>query len=93
MVMVKKSFIKEILTDNLDMPRDVIYNLPLLTLIGDSEIHIENHKGIIEYGSEILRLNTNIGIIKIYGKNITIKEISKEEIMINGEIGGIDIIK
>lgn len=90
--MIKRSNIKTRISDSLELPKEVTLNIPILKVTGKNDIYIENHRGIIEYSSEILRINSEIGIIKIIGKNLYIKEINKEEIFIVGEVSIIEII-
>ncbi|HHU63804.1 MAG TPA: sporulation protein YqfC, partial [Clostridiales bacterium] len=44
----------------------------------------QNHRGIIEYTSQRIRLNSTIGIIRMLGNNMVIKNIEKSEITITG---------
>ncbi|MDF2674820.1 MAG: yqfC [Clostridiales bacterium] len=90
--MIKKSNIKSRLSESLELPKEVILNIPILKLIGKNDIYIENHRGIIEYSNEVLRINSEIGIIKILGKNLYIKEINKEELFITGDVNIIEFI-
>ena len=90
--MIKKPNIKSRLSESLELPKEVILNIPILKLIGKNDIYIENHKGIIEYSNEILRINSEIGIIKICGKDLYIKEINKEELFITGNVNIIEFI-
>ena len=49
----------------LEIPREVISNIPKITITGFNEIMIENFKGIIEYEDYFARISTenrkNIG--------------------------------
>lgn len=90
--MSKKSNIKSRLSDSLELPKEVTLNIPIIKATGNNDIYIENHKGIIEYSSEMLRINSQIGIIKISGKNLFIKEINKEELFIIGDVNIIEFI-
>ena len=90
--MIKKSNIKSRISDSLELPKEVILNIPVLKVVGKNDIYIENHKGIVEYSSELLRINSEIGIIKIVGKNLYIKEINREELFIIGEVNIIEFI-
>lgn len=80
------------ITNALELPLDVALDLPKITMVGNLKVEITNHKGIIEYKNEIIRINTNIGILKITGKSLEIKNIFIEEINIDGEIEKIEII-
>ena len=53
--------------ERIDLPKDVILNLPKITIVGDNEITIENHEGIESFEDECIRIKTNNGCIKIDG--------------------------
>ena len=86
----KKDNIKNVVSEILELPKDIMLGLPKITMIGQIEIHIENHKGIIEYSKEIIRINTSEGVLKITGKSMDIKNIITEEVVIIGEIISIE---
>lgn len=81
---MKENNIKHKLATILDLPKEVILQFPLISLIGNEEIVIQNHRGLIQYTSDIIRLKTIISIIKIEGKNLIIKKITSETIEIKG---------
>ena len=85
--------IKESISELLELPKDIMLDLPRVTLIGNLQLYIENHKGIIEYSSQRIRINTKSGVMRITGKNLTIKTIVTEEIIIAGLISQIEFIE
>lgn len=91
--MVKRNSIKHKISESLDLPKEIVMDIPNIKVIGDNEITIENHKGILEYSRELLRMNSVSGIIKISGQNLQIKEINQDDICINGQIFSIEFIK
>ena len=84
---------KEKLTEILELPKEVVLNVPRMTMVGSGNLLIENYKGIIEYDDKRIRVNTGIGIIKILGARLVIKEITSEDIMIDGEIQSMEFLK
>ncbi|MTI70884.1 MAG: sporulation protein YqfC [Firmicutes bacterium] len=82
--------LKGSLSDILELPKDIMLDLPRITMIGNLQLYIENHKGIIEYNKQRIRINTKDGIIRIIGKNLVIKTIVTEEILITGEIDQVE---
>lgn len=80
------------LSEALELPLDIALDLPKITLIGNKEASIFNHKGIIEYTKTLIRINSRIGIIKITGSDLEIKNILIEEILLIGVIEKIEII-
>ncbi|NDO47399.1 sporulation protein YqfC [Clostridium sp. ASF356] len=64
-------------------------NLPLISLTGKEELIIENYKGIVEYGDEVMRVNTAIGVLRIEGKGLLLKQLTSECIVVTGTIKGV----
>ncbi|OPZ90329.1 MAG: YabP family protein [Firmicutes bacterium ADurb.Bin419] len=90
---VPKISLKEKMSELLELPKDIVLNVPKLTMIGNGDLLIENFKGIIEYDDDRIRVNTNSGIIKICGTRLGIKEITSEDLMVNGEISSLEFLK
>ena len=80
------------ISEALELPKDIVMDLPKITIIGNIQINISNHKGIIEYTESTLRINSSIGIIKIQGDNLELKTILLEEIIVHGDIESLEII-
>ncbi|MDD2446349.1 MAG: sporulation protein YqfC [Tissierellia bacterium] len=84
--------IKANLSEALELPIDITLDLPRITIIGNIEVSVSNHKGIIEYDNEIIRINSKAGIIKVIGDELEIKNILSEEILIIGNIEQVEIL-
>lgn len=76
--------IRETVADTWGLPKDVIMNMPKLSVGGNREIYIENYKGILEYTSEEIRLSTTIGVVRILGKSLKIEKVRLTDIFISG---------
>lgn len=83
---------KQNISEALELPIDLIMDLPKLTVIGNMEASVLNHKGIIEYTESVIRVNTKSGVLKITGEDLQLKTILSEEIIIVGLIENIEII-
>lgn len=82
--------IREKFTEMFELPKELVLNTPRLTMVGSRDVMIENHKGIIEFGSERVRISTGSGIVKITGCGLLIREITSEDIIISGIIESIE---
>lgn len=80
------------ISETLELPKDVVLDLPKIIMIGNIQVNISNHKGIIEYTQETLRVNSTIGVIKISGSKMELKTILSEEIIVIGFIEKVEII-
>lgn len=85
--------LREKFTEVLELPKELILDLPKLTMVGNGDMMIENYKSVMEYGSARIRVNTGLGIVKITGKGLLIKEITSEDIIISGEIHTLEFVK
>ena len=74
----------------LEMPREVMTSDSKITILGFNQMLIENYKGILEYQDFFIRINTYIGIININGYNLILKEMTTDDIVVNGKIDSID---
>lgn len=68
------------------MPKDVVLGIPLIFMMGNSEMRIENYRGILEYTGELIRIKTKAGIIRVSGKRMGIEYYLNEEMFITGRI-------
>ncbi|MFZ7119904.1 MAG: sporulation protein YqfC [Eubacteriaceae bacterium] len=87
----KLESLKENISDIFELPKEITLNLPKITLIGNIQARIENHKGIIEYNNSKIRINSKVGIIVVEGKDLFIRNIIKEEIIVEGIIENVTI--
>ena len=85
-----KPSLRQMMTQALELPVE-LSDLSKTTLLGNRELQIQNFKGIIEYDTKIIRLNTKDFMIKIWGDNLNIKTINDEDITLSGTISGIEL--
>ncbi len=90
--MGKGNGVKKSIAEILELPKDIVLDLPKIIMIGNLQIYIENHKGILEYTDNRIRINTKNGVLRIIGKNLMLKNIVMEEIIIVGKINQVDFI-
>ena len=75
----------------LEMPKEVVSNVPKITMLGFEEMIIENHKGILEYEEFYIRINSFIGIININGFNLRLNQLTDEAVSVTGKIESMDL--
>lgn len=86
----RKIKLRKRMAEVLDLPEDIVLDVPKLTVIGNETMLIENHSGIYEYSDDIIRLNTPIGLLNIAGLDLVLKELSLERLYVTGIIYGIN---
>lgn len=88
-----RSKIQHKLSHMLEIPRDIVFDLPKMTMLGDFQLHIENHRGIIAYSPEKIRVAVSLGELEITGRDMVIRTITPDEIYLDGIILGVSCIR
>lgn len=78
--------VKNWVTKQMDLPADILMDLPRITLIGQIHIYIENHRGLLVFSDKEVRLLLKQGQLLIKGSSFVIKTILPEEILLEGTI-------
>ena len=86
-----KSKRKNEILNMLEVPKEINNYNTKITILGFDEILIENYKGILEYEEFYIKINTEIGEININGFNLSLKQITDDDILIKGKIESLDL--
>ncbi len=78
--------IQERVADAFEIPRDALLDMPRMVVVGNAELVLENHLGVVEYKQDRVRVATGKGEITVEGKGLSIARILKHEISIEGQI-------
>ena len=76
----------------LDLPADVLAGLTRLELIGDRELRLENHRGILAYGSQEIQVSGGPYVVEIQGEELELRAMTGLELLITGRISGIRLV-
>lgn len=75
----------------LDLPGDVVAGLPRIELTGNRELRIENHKGILAYGQEEIRISGGKLEITARGRGLELRGMDASQLFITGTIQGVEL--
>jgi sporulation protein YqfC len=76
-----------------DLPGESFPGVPLIEIAGDKRILIEHHNGVIQYGSENIRLKVKYGQVCISGELLKLSHMTKGQLVISGQIDSVHIIR
>lgn len=85
--------LKEKLASAASMPKDVVLGAAVVTIVGDTEVCIENYRGIIEYTDVLIRVQTKGSQIRLAGKHLQIEYYTNDEMKISGRICSLEYCK
>lgn len=81
-----KNRFKRQFSDYLELPGDIMLDLPKIVLVGNLQVFIENHRGIQEYTPQLVRVVVNEKVVEVTGENLTLRNILPDEICVEGRI-------
>ncbi len=68
------------------LPEDIVLGMPRVVLRGDSLLFLENHKGVVEYSPNRLRIKTSLGIVIVDGEELVLSALGENDLMVTGLI-------
>ena len=74
-----------------DLPADAIAGLPKIEMVGDKELRIENHRGILAYGDREIHVSGGPFVFRIEGEGLELRAMTGLELLITGRITGIQL--
>ena len=83
---MRKNLLKSRVSDAANIPKYVILGVPLVRMVGQEELYIENYRGILEYTDTFIRVQTKIGQIHLFGKKLEIIYYTNDEMKVVGHI-------
>lgn len=75
-----------------DLPGEAAVGVPRVTVTGHSRAHIENHRGLLEYSGELIAVNVRDMTVKIRGEGLEIAAMSDMELVLTGNIYGVEFL-
>ena len=77
------------MAEKLDLPKEVVLDLPLVSMVGQ----VENHKGLLEYSAETIRIATGAGRLLLTGEGLELKQMSAACIVVKGRIFRLEFLR
>ena len=88
--MERKESILEKTAQALDLPPDVA-GLPRIELLGDRELRVEYHKGILAYGTEEIHISGGKLVIRVLGSELELRSMNASELLVTGRIHAVEL--
>lgn len=87
----KKEGLFQRATTVFDLPTYALSGVPHIELVGNKELRMENHRGILAYGTYEIHISGGSYIVKVQGNNLNLRTMTGVELLITGDISGISL--
>ena len=76
---------------NADAYSPPLPGLPIVEIVGDGRILVENHKGIVDYSDSMICIRVKFGGLRIIGECLSLSYMSRSQLIITGCIDSVSI--
>ena len=73
--------------------KDMMNISPYLEFSSNKEVTLDGCRGILEYQSEIIRINTNKMVVAFKGRGLNIKCLTASSVVISGYITSVEFLR
>lgn len=76
-----------------DLDAEPMLRLPLVEILGQQRVLVENHQGVNQYGCDKIGIKVCYGSLCICGRNLKLLQMTKERLIITGCIDSVHLVK
>ncbi len=87
----KRGFRRSVI-EMLELPKEVVLNLPVIQALGNEDVNIINYKGVVEYNEQYVKISAGSGIIRLEGKRLVLRQVTGDQVSISGRIKKIEFL-
>lgn len=66
---------------------------PLIEIVADRRVLIENHCGVTVYGGKEIRVKVSYGMVCVQGKRLELARMSKQQLVITGCLDSVSLLR
>ena len=85
--------LRERMAELFDLPGDLVAGLFHLQMLGERQVLLEGHGGIVGYSSECIDINVKSGVLRLRGAGLTLRAMTAEELRIAGRIDAVEFVR
>ena len=76
-----------------DLPADALAGVPRVEVVGDGELRMAPHRGILAYGPEEIHISGGSLVVLVRGSGLELRAMTPEELLITGSITTVEFMK
>ena len=72
--------------DAFDLPKELVFDVPRITLVGALQFTVENHRGLLEFLPERVAIGMRGGRVVVTGQELSVGVVRDGEIIVTGRL-------
>lgn len=75
----------------MELPAEVAAGVPLVELVGKTELRMENHRGVLSYAEEEITVSGGRQLVRIRGEKLKISAMDPVSLLVTGIIHSVQL--
>jgi len=76
-----------------DLPADAVAGVPRIEVLGDEELRMSPHRGILAYGPEEIHISGGNLVVRVRGTGLELRAMTPAELLITGRIQAVEFVR
>ena len=76
-----------------DLPADALAGAPRVEIVGDGELRMAPHRGILAYGRSEIHISGGDVVVLVRGEELELRAMTQEELLITGTIAAVEFMR
>ena len=76
-----------------DLPADALAGAPRVEIVGDGELRMGPHRGILAYGPEEIHISGGSLVVVVRGGGLELRAMTPEELLVTGTITAVEFMR
>ena len=76
-----------------DLPADALAGVPRVEVVGDGELRMAPHRGILAYGPEEIHISGGSLVVLVRGSGLELRAMTPEELLVTGTITAVEFMR
>lgn len=79
--------------ERLELPVNLAAGVARLELLGNRELYMDCHQGVLSYSTENIDVNGGTVIVRVHGRELRLLVMTGQELRITGVIEGLELVE
>lgn len=79
------------LTQRMELPAELLDDMPRLTLTGGNSVLVENHRELLAYTGEMIEVGCGRLHLRIRGEALLLRAMDRSELLVTGTIYSVEV--
>ena len=83
--------VRGVLVHRLGLPKEIVFDLPRITILGGLQLTVENHQGVRAFLPGRVVIATRAGLVVVEGEDLRLGVVREGEVSVTGQLHGVQL--